>query len=878
MKLRALTLQNVRKFGGKSVTIRDIGDGITVISEANEFGKSTFFDALHAVFFEKHTASGKSVKSLLPHAGGAMRIGAEVDIDGAHYAIEKRFLTQKGASVTDMARGTVIARDGEAEDWITRHIGAPDQGPTGLLWVRQGVVGLEPADAKPAERDKLTEVRRDLLSSVAGEIDQVTGGRTMDAILRRCAEDLSQIATGKTLAPRGAWKEAVDATRDLQAELDVLDRQCADLADALGERRKVDEELRRLDDPGEKARRDADLRAARAAHQAAESHAQKVTAAQRDLDIATLQLGEAERDQTALAAAITAAEEAAQLLTQSEPRHRLAAQTLTTARDGETQARSTLTTAEAATKSLRDALALADRAAAAQRARDDIARLDSTLTQARAHITARADALARIAENTATPDHLTAAEAAVAAASRLRTAASARAAHMTIRYSGALRLSQSGVDLPGDVPIALHSGQDITLPGIGALRFDLPQDAGGTGAEQTQSDAVAQEQTALQACGAQTLAEARQKAQARQADDHKAHLAGEMLRTLAPLGTDALEQDLARARAVLDAAPETPIRAADSLRPDLDTAETAQAAARAHLTQCSEKVASARESLASADASLTSARSQKDRADTQAGPQQTRAPRATALRLTADTARQTVQTLAAALASVQADAPDAATAQANLTRAEAAADVARKRRAHLGERRADLSARIDTRADEGIEERRDEVTGQLQTACDTAARYAAEVAGLSRLRDTLESARDDAREAYFEPVQAELRPLLRILHDDAGLDWESDSLMPGALRRGAEVEAFDTLSGGTQEQIAILTRLAFARLFARRGQHLPIILDDALVYSDDDRIVKMFTALTRVAADQQIIVFSCRQLAFAGLGGERPLILVQDLA
>ena len=68
----------------------------------------------------------------------------------------------------------------------------------------------------------------------------------------------------------------------------------------------------------------------------------------------------------------------------------------------------------------------------------------------------------------------------------------------------------------------------------------------------------------------------------------------------------------------------------------------------------------------------------------------------------------------------------------------------------------------------------------------------------------------------------------------------------------------------------------FARLFARQGRHMLIVLDDALVYSDDDRIIKMFTALTRVAQDQQIIVFSCRQLAFQDLGGERPRVEITD--
>jgi hypothetical protein len=39
----------------------------------------------------------------------------------------------------------------------------------------------------------------------------------------------------------------------------------------------------------------------------------------------------------------------------------------------------------------------------------------------------------------------------------------------------------------------------------------------------------------------------------------------------------------------------------------------------------------------------------------------------------------------------------------------------------------------------------------------------------------------------------------------------------------------------------------------------------------------MFTALTRVARDQQIIVFSCRQMAFQDLGGARPEVEVTPL-
>ena len=51
-------------------------------------------------------------------------------------------------------------------------------------------------------------------------------------------------------------------------------------------------------------------------------------------------------------------------------------------------------------------------------------------------------------------------------------------------------------------------------------------------------------------------------------------------------------------------------------------------------------------------------------------------------------------------------------------------------------------------------------------------------------------------------------------------------------------------------------------------------LDDALVHSDDDRIEAMFTALHHVARDQQIIVLTCRQRAFAALGGDKARVRI----
>ena len=70
MKLRAITLKDVRRFTDP-VRIDGIADGVNVLCAPNEFGKSTVFDALRALFFVPHGSRGKEINQLRPHAGGA---------------------------------------------------------------------------------------------------------------------------------------------------------------------------------------------------------------------------------------------------------------------------------------------------------------------------------------------------------------------------------------------------------------------------------------------------------------------------------------------------------------------------------------------------------------------------------------------------------------------------------------------------------------------------------------------------------------------------------------------------------------------------------------------------------------------------------------
>jgi energy-coupling factor transporter ATP-binding protein EcfA2 len=133
------------------------------------------------------------------------------------------------------------------------------------------------------------------------------------------------------------------------------------------------------------------------------------------------------------------------------------------------------------------------------------------------------------------------------------------------------------------------------------------------------------------------------------------------------------------------------------------------------------------------------------------------------------------------------------------------------------------------------------------------------------LRDVVSGCMTEGRNRYYLPVRRHLRPFLNDLFPGAELELGDGFAITGITRQ--RTEAFDRLSGGTREQIAVLVRLAMGALLAERGEAAPIILDDALVYCDDDRIERMFDALSRAGKNQQIIVLTCRLRSFGPLGG-----------
>jgi hypothetical protein len=165
----------------------------------------------------------------------------------------------------------------------------------------------------------------------------------------------------------------------------------------------------------------------------------------------------------------------------------------------------------------------------------------------------------------------------------------------------------------------------------------------------------------------------------------------------------------------------------------------------------------------------------------------------------------------------------------------------------------------------GVEEELDQARGDLDRARRQAAAIEARAAALRLLHDTLRATEAEARQSFAAPIATRMAPYLSDLFSGSELEFAPDTLQLRLLRRRGIEEPLASLSVGAREQLAVLTRLAFAELLLDRGQPAALILDDALVYSDRKRLRQMQKVLLRAAERLQILVLTCREDDYAGL-------------
>lgn len=180
----------------------------------------------------------------------------------------------------------------------------------------------------------------------------------------------------------------------------------------------------------------------------------------------------------------------------------------------------------------------------------------------------------------------------------------------------------------------------------------------------------------------------------------------------------------------------------------------------------------------------------------------------------------------------------------------------------------ELGALIDDRARLGLFDALVEARAELEAAVDEHARLRRAASAVNVLREVWLRHRSAAQERYVEPFKERLESLARVVFGkDVQVEIDPELNIVSRTLDGRTV-AFHQLSGGAQEQLALLGRLTCANLVSP-DEGAPLIIDDALGFSDPQRLRALGLALGQVGQHAQIILMTCQPDRYQQVGKAR---------
>jgi len=155
----------------------------------------------------------------------------------------------------------------------------------------------------------------------------------------------------------------------------------------------------------------------------------------------------------------------------------------------------------------------------------------------------------------------------------------------------------------------------------------------------------------------------------------------------------------------------------------------------------------------------------------------------------------------------------------------------------------------------------------LQNASPIDREYIAQIHGCTRMAEALlvthrfwklvsDRALCKARRAYVAPLKEKIERLGRLVFDSSFEVEVTENLSVASRTMEGSNVPFESLSGGTKEQISLISRLACAMTISKDGG-ASLILDDALGYTDPQRLKLMGAVLAKAGKECQIIILTC---------------------
>jgi hypothetical protein len=326
------------------------------------------------------------------------------------------------------------------------------------------------------------------------------------------------------------------------------------------------------------------------------------------------------------------------------------------------------------------------------------------------------------------------------------------------------------------------------------------------------------------------------------------------LAALRVAGSDGDQLDPEAAAAELAAADEA-LRAA---RADADSRRKAAATAAGALTATATEATVARDRLKVAGDEFDTVREQL------AAKRVSLSDQAVAGQAVADAAAQRLADEAMAALAERYAAADPDAVEAELAAASEAVETITGERDTTTMELHTLTVELDVIGREGRQGQLDEAQAELERARTEHTRIQERASAAQMLRSTMIRHRDNVRQRYVEPYRKELERLGRqVFGNDLEVDVDTELTIQTRTLDGCTVP-YSSLSGGAKEQLGILARLAGAALVAKEDT-VPVVIDDALGFSDPTRLASMAAVLNDLGSRGQVIVLTCTRERFDGV-------------
>ncbi len=885
MKLRSLAVNQFKKFTSP-VKLEGLKDGLNVVVGSNEMGKSTLLDALRAVLFEKYDSGVKAVKDLQNErnkAGPVVELKFELEDD--LYSISKRFMKKPYARL-DCPDGSTL--EGEAAEERLRDLlnfsksgrsGATSEtlGMWNILWVKQG--------KSFGALDLSRSARADLHGALESEVGTVLGGRRGRELPQAIEDHLRKLitTTGKS---RGDYKAAEEQVGSLEKELGELEEQKRELLETLKDLEDKQEKLKRLSEPERDEKDKAELEKANEWLKELEKLEDQMEAEKRELEVCEFRLTQAEQNERLRRDLKNDISREQERLEELSKENEEAFEQQNQALEKLEKLREAAAETEAEAEDAEDAVSRKKRIFSAVELKSRISGLTNQLEKTedaekrRLHAQKRAESIA------VTQEMLRQIEDAEKEMEKAENRLNAVSTLVTFDME-----NPSGIEVDGS---ALASGKD-SLQTVSPMKISIPERGDITiePAVKNRDKLIDQHRRAeeqLKDILDEICVSSVQEAQSLYSDRQKALEQADLARKEAEMYAPSTDEYEAGVRALADyiekhrqilqkettelALQELPEyqdakaelenaqdrsedarEALDKIRaaikgPEeiLTSSKEHSASAKARYEECEKRLESLFDQLAKAQDECDEDRLRKETREARNAflHQKEKVAHLSEKRSNGDTVEQ---------------------AEARVSRLKRAAENKKSQLHELELGIQDKRSRVDVRGGEGIDESIGRKKRDLEHWKEKYDRLEREVRVLSLLLETLRDAEHEAKELFLSPVTDRMRPYLQSLFPGSEITIDENLGITGVIREAGYEEPFPLLSMGTQEQVAVLVRLAFAEMLVGQGKPATVVLDDALVFSDDARMDRMFDILNHAAEKVQILIFTCREQLFENVGG-----------